>query len=302
MLDRDSWYPRAVEGLEAGRQRRTSHDCGEGRTLLASRRLDGSCHAWCFRCNDGDGTPAPRLSLAELARIAERGRQEDAVHAGVLSGPEPRCYALDEWPLDARVWLYRAGFGKPEIERLGAYWHEPTRRVVLPIHAARSSDGRGVPSVQAGDTVYWIARAIDKGRQPKYLACDADRTRVVAESIPQRMGGHATPLPSVVLTEDWLSAAKVGAQHPAVCLLGTSISDGVAAYVARCYRRALVWLDPDDAGRRAATRVRRRLELLGVPCTIINSPKDPKLMTHAEIASVCAAGEPATGVTHVPGL
>lgn len=295
MLDRDSWYPRTIAGIDCGRKARRDHTCGSGHTLLVSHRTDGSFSAWCFRCNDGDGVSAPKPSLAELVRLAEVGRKADAVHAGVSSGPEPANHDVDSWPIGARLWLYGAGLGKSEIANLGAYFHHPTQRVVLPVTVGRQGGG--------SEVVYWQARSID-GRKPKYLGADCDKSKVIAaygtelqpgvretgEGCAQHLRSVATQ-GVVALTEDILSAFKVGLQCRSYSLLGTALSDGLAAHLSGLpnVHQVLVWLDPDDAGRRAATRVRRRLSLLGLTCKIINSRDDPKRLTHSEIADVLGA-------------
>jgi DNA primase len=176
---------------------------------------------------------------------------------------------VSEWPTKAALWLYKAGLGRPEIARLGAYYHPPSDRVVLPI-----LDGSGAP-------VFWQARAPDK-RQPKYMAAEVDRSLLVP-----KWGLAACP----TLTEDILSAFKVGLVAEGWALMGTSASDALvnqlltrnkhdnAAYVN-------VWLDPDAPGQRAASKVCKRLQAYGLTVRNIQSPKDPKLMTLQQIKEI----------------
>ncbi|MFN9506744.1 MAG: hypothetical protein ACK57J_19680, partial [Rubrivivax sp.] len=78
--------------------------------------------------------------------------------------------------------MFRAGLSRQDAGRLGAYYHEPTNRVVLLLRHD-----------------FWIARSID-GRQPKYLSGDRPDDLVI------KWG--AAPVPT--LTEDALSAYKIG--------------------------------------------------------------------------------------------
>lgn len=266
MLQRESWVSHG-ETVPEGESRRFDHDCGGGRTLLVSRTVEGT-RAWCFRCNDGDSIPPPRASLADVAARLARIRQEDEACTRVLSLPEPSVHDVDEWPVAARLWLYRCGLGRSEIGKLGAYWHVPTARVVLPVRNER------------GEVVYWQARAVD-GRKPKYLGSATDKQKVVA--------AYGTTGERVVLVEDILSAFKVGLQFHSVSLLGTSMSNAVANHVAQLGGLACVWLDPDAPGQSAARVVRRRLSLMGVSVCTLFSPVDPKLLTHAQIAAVVTA-------------
>jgi DNA primase len=268
MLTYESWE-HYVDRVPEGQKRRFAHDCGGGATLLVSNGSDGP-RAWCFRCNDGGSLPPPRRSLEEIARIIASNQQADSVCSSLPRLPEPAVHDVDAWPANAKLWLYRAGLGKPEIAKLGAYWHVPTSRVVLPVQSVR------------GEVVYWQARSVD-GRKPKYIGAADTREQVVA--------AYGTRGTCVVLTEDILSAFKVGLQFHSVSLLGTSLSAVVANYVAGLQCLACVWLDPDAPGQAASRKVVRKLSLMGVRTAVIQSPIDPKLMTHEQIASaVTAAG------------
>lgn len=193
-------------------------------------------------------------------------RRLDALPAPVQADPT-------EWPREAYLWFLKAGLGRHDIGRLGAYYHPPSDRVVLPV-----LDGSGRP-------VFWQARAFD-GRQPKYLAPDIDRALVVPEF------GTAT---SVTLTEDILSAYKVGQVGEGWSMLGTKLSDHVLTRLMQRHTQqpgftVNVWLDNDlpplhqiNRGQVAARKVLARLRAMGIPARNIVSPKDPKLMSLGQI-------------------
>lgn len=264
-LERSSWIG-FIDQVHDGTKRRFNHNCGPGRTLLITQEA-GKYQAFCFRCAEGDGYVRQR-TLAELAATIRQRQQADASCGGVGSRPEPATYDVDAWPKEGQLWFYRSGLSRADIGALGAYYHEPSGRIVLPIP---SRDGH------AG---WWQARAIEAGQVPKYLGPqDADRSRVCP-----RYGKGSR----IVLTEDILSAYKVGkaqADAEGWCMMGTSLQPWVLAQILKRRCPVSVWLDPDPAGQRAAAKVRKELRLYGVACTNIVSERDPKRHTYQEIMS-----------------
>lgn len=254
MLNPQSWLP-FTQGLEIGRKRRATHDCGEGKTLIVSKDHDGY-HAWCFRCGERGWVPPEQESLADkLSRFA-RLRAGDEACSSVQGNPWPANHDVDSWPVAAALWFYHAGLSRHDIGRLGAYYHSPTGRVVLPV-------GGG----------YWQARALD-GRQPKYIG---------ASNRPPSMIARWGCAPSPTLCEDILSAYKVGLVGEGWAVMGTSVP---AAYISALLERKVavnLWLDPDAAGRRAAAKYKKQLQAYGLQVRDIRSTLDPKRHTRAEI-------------------
>lgn len=270
MLDPDSWLPAAKE-LDLGQRSRVGHYCGDGTPMIVEHKAEG-WSAWCHRCSDKGWVSKPAPTLAE--RIALREAQERAERALVASPalPTPIDFKAREWPLQARVWLFKAGLFYEDIRELGAYFHPDSRRVVLPV-------------MQGTDVVYWQARDVGlcwKGA-PKYLNSNTGRNDIVY----QRGAG-----PEVVLTEDILSAYRVSLSTEAWSLLGTRLQDATLARLVQDGRPVMVWLD-DDAGRvrgnpgqTAAAKIIRVLQLAGVPCVNIRTDREPKQMSRAEVADV----------------
>jgi hypothetical protein len=125
----------------------------------------------------------------------------------------------------------------------------------------------------SGGVLFWQARAVDK-RQPKYLAPPVDKSLVIP------MYGRAD---SVTLTEDLLSAYKVGLVGEAWSLLGTSMSSHVLGSLLSRGCKVNVWLDPDGPGQRAATKVLAKLRAVGIEARNILSDRDPKLIHREQI-------------------
>lgn len=259
-LGHDTWV-HFVEQVPPGNARRFDHVCGSGKTLLITESL-GKYRAFCFRCAEGDSYERERTLAERVATLRALREVDDSLRVASLP-PTPAEYSVDDWPNEAKLWFYRAGLSRADIGTLGAYYHRPSGRVVLPV---TGSDG---------SSVWWQARAIEKGQVPKYLGpLDADRSRVC----PVYGEGDS------VLTEDILSAYKVGkAGAQGTCLMGTSLQPWVLAKLIRAGKPVAVWLDPDEAGQRAARRVLRELRTSGVSCRNIISERDPKRHTLQEI-------------------
>lgn len=257
MLDTASWLPQAQD-LAVGQKRYGEHECGAGRKLLLSRDTKGF-NAWCFRCGDSGWAPGPKLSLAERIEAAKRLAEADR-SAGTTALPEPQVHDLREWPLEARVWLHKAGLGAIEIAGLGAYYHPPTDRVVLPV-------------LEAGEPKFWQARSTT-GRLPKYLSPATGRDKLLP-----RFGSSS----SITLTEDLLSAYKIGLVAEAWCLMGTHANDRLIAALLERNAPVNVWLDPDRAGVHARRKVIPQLKAYGIEARVIRSPLDPKFHTFAQI-------------------
>lgn len=129
--------------------------------------------------------------------------------------------------------------------------------------------------------MFWQARAIEPGQTPKYLAPDVNKSRVIPK------WGKAG---DVTLTEDILSAYKVGLVGEGWCMMGTSLSPHLLSELMRRRCRVNVWLDNDlppvfpvNRGQIAAAKVGKTLRAMGLTVRNIVAPRDPKLMTRAEI-------------------
>lgn len=259
MLSPASWLDKA-KALPQGGRSRTDHDCGPGRTLTV-RHDEQGYHAFCFRCNLPGWAPPEPVPLAVRLERIRNSQIADAKTAASVGLPEPRVNAWAEWPDTARLWLLKAGLSSADLPRLGAYYHPPSDRVVLPVLA------------RSGRVLFWQARAVD-GRLPKYLAPDTPKDSFVAQYGSAR---------EVTLTEDLLSAYKVGRSGEGWSLMGTSISRHCLHLLSLRGCRVNVWLDPDAAGIKAARKVLAAVRSIGLEARQITSAKDPKLIHQQEI-------------------
>ena len=254
-------FKAAGEELVPGRKTRIDHSCGEGKTLIVSRVPKG-ISAYCFRCHLKGFIPA-QLSIAERIAALAEANQADAESRQEVHLPAPGVMDVQKWPDWARLWLYKAGFSNDMIRSLGFYYHERMQRVVMPVK-------------DNGELVYWQARG-NNPDLPKYINPQVDKARLVYK--------QGTPGDVLVLTEDMLSAAKVGLVGWAWSLMGTSLSLPLALQIASLSVPVIVALDPDAAGRAGGNAIVKSLSLLGVPCRTAYMERDPKFHSRQEIAT-----------------
>lgn len=205
MLDPKSWLDLA-KPLAVGEKAMHKHDCGSGRKLLVENKASGYA-AWCFRCNEAGFVPHGRPSRAALMDQIGRRRAAEAAVRMTTALPGQPVHNPREWPLAARVWLYKAGLGNDDIAEHGIYYSKELDRVVLPV-------------VQGGEPIYWQARSVTGGI--KYLNPNVHDRPLFKVERPNQ------PDDILVVTEDMLSAMKVGRTFTAWSLLGTRISPALS--------------------------------------------------------------------------
>lgn len=255
------WLAVAKE-LKVGSSRKIQHSCSKGgdRSLAVSNEPE--CYrAFCYRCKEKLWEPK-RLSLGELIKINQDRREADK-ELRSQAKPEPAVSRWDRWPVEAQLWLLKAGIGETDAISLGIYYHAPSMRVVLPYPG----------------THHWQARAVMAGHKPKYISDGGDRQSALLRA-PDC--GY-----SIVLTEDLLSAYKLRlAGRTSMPLLGTTLHDEYLAQLLAWGRTVSIWLDPDDAGQKAAASISKRLDIFGVEHRIVAGDRDPKLYTRGEINTI----------------
>lgn len=257
-LEDHEWLHHA-KGLPVGGRARVPHECGEGSALLITREHDKST-AYCFRCG-GTGFHAEHESLSEKLDRIKRESTADTLAQASVELPEPRVYDTKEWPLVEKVWFFKMGLSLAMIGKLGLYWCPDLGRVVLPI-------------MQGDQPVFWQARS--QRRAPKWIA-----PRIPKDGLTARYGVGKGDL--IVLTEDALSAFKVGQITESWSLLGTKLHASVLRELVQSGKRVATWLDNDtgrangrNPGQEAAAQIAARLRAFGVDYHNITSDKDPK--------------------------
>jgi len=260
-LDPSEWLHLAQQ-LDRGGKASHQHTCGDGQKLLVEN-ADNGFKAWCYRCSMSGFVPHPKPSLAERIAALRAAKDADEAEQADPRPPMPANFDVGTWPSFAQVWLYKAGLSKPMIAERGIYWCDRIQRVVIPV-------------LNGSTLCYWQARGFDDDR-PKYLNPKVDKPIYKSH----RTGNSGGERDLLVLTEDILSAIKVGQVCEAWSILGTSMPDALPTLVSG--RKVAVWLDPDGAGRKGAGKIYRALSASGADVRVIRSDLDPKCYSLAKI-------------------
>lgn len=257
-----------AQSLPLGHKRRIRHDCADGRDMIVSHNERGYS-AYCFRCGPVGFEPHGYMNLADIERLRELNAQATEEHSNEL----PKDFTL-EIPRQHVGWLLRAGIGPHLANRLRIGWSDSLCRVVLPIY---SECGK--------ELLYWQARAVLPGQTPKYINPSTDKSKILFSFA----GTYARNRNNgVAITEDILSAIRVGRHVPACSALGTKLSESQSMRVLeRAGRnRIFIWLDPDQAGRDGAKTMRRQLSLLSDKVQVVDSEADPKNISDRRIREI----------------
>lgn len=193
-------------------------------------------------------------------------RATDALAAQRVPTLPADAVPLPQGPLASWQWVLRGGLS-PEAasDDYGMRWHEPTRRVLIPIYGPT-----GAMTALLGRAVF--------GERPKYLMLAGDKRAI------WRTPGTGTV---VVVVEDILSAIAVSRTGvSAIAVLGTALTPEHAHAIATGATHVIGWFDPDAAGKQAWLRLRARLALYPVTLARITSEKDPKLLHRKEVLAL----------------
>lgn len=279
MAQHDDWLPQA-QALRVGGHAKHPHYCGDGRPLVVFHN-EVKWSAYCHRCGSLGSVYKPLPTLQERLAIADRERQQELSIEADRRPPMPAVYDMAEWPLEARVWVFKAGLSQREALAFGIYYHPPTRRVVVPV-------------VSNGALTFWQARRIFGTTGAKYLSMPGGREH----TLPLYGSGS-----SLVLVEDLLSCFKIStAGCTSLCLMGTKLLPVAMDHLLRSAEPVLIWLDPDAAGQNAAAEIKNQLAMVGIPCSIVGSHKDPKFYSRSEIVTYVARHQLATDDAGTKGL
>ena len=182
----------------------------------------------------------------------------------VASEPELPADFTNAIPAKGVVWLTKGGLHYEDYSAFNFGYSARLGRVIMPVYR-----GDSLVAVQA--------RAIINGVRPKYLGQVGPGRRPTFRDERQNSS-------TLVLTEDILSAVRVGKVTPAWSLLGTNLMPSVVADIANSkYKEVKIWMDADQAGVDARRKMLTQLQDVGVPTSLILTSKDPK---HHELSVI----------------
>lgn len=251
-----------AENLPLNQKSRTDcPQCGLGtntNAALVSHSVKGFS-IYCFACDLNEFHSKGAQSLADIKRIKELN---ELAEQPITKLELPDDYTT-EIPATGRLWLYKASISESQWRRYRIGYSERYERVVLPVY-------------DSSDNLTWFqCRAIHDGQKPKYLQPSRDKGGVLFAS------GHQHDNKLVVITEDILSAIRIGKFVQTRCILGTKINTGQINNIAS-FDKVVTWLDSDRPGRRGSSKIRKSVGLVTEVANIITE-KDPKLLTNEQI-------------------
>lgn len=256
----------------ADEQVRTNHvNCPAGRDerrRLYIKRTHTGVMAYCHNCGGQairtmSGRRSPHLIKQLLWEDEQRQKK------GEVLLPEDTTTILNEFHNQALAWLYKSGLRDEDIQNHSIGYSPSWHRVILPVY-------------NSGRLVFWQGRRLE-GNDDKYVS-------VSGAVKPLHWACSRAPLgvPTLVITEDMLSAIRVGLTDLAdgVALLGTSAPDDLI-HTTLGYQRVCVWLDNDEAGRSKATELFERIRCVHSG-TVLNIAylKEPKSYSRAELEHI----------------
>lgn len=251
-----------AKNLPEGTSKRFVHECGSGKACIITHNKEYYSF-YCFRCGERH-YQKKEFSLPEWVR-KEQVKQEIAAtkrakHDKGFKSIEDLDYLkltaeFAKFDINALTWLFKAGITEDLAKKYKIMYSEAMHRVFLPVFNL------------AGDLVYYQLRGFDP-KKPKYIN-PAKNGKI------HFYAGEVTEYP-LVLCEDILSAIKIGQVTRACALLGTDMSPRLLTNL-MIDGRALVWLDPDEAGQHKARKHYQTCLALGIRAKNIISLRDPKL-------------------------
>ena len=184
-------------------------------------------------------------------------------------------------PEHGLIWFLKYGVSAEVARHYGFGWSEKMARVVMPVYD------------ETGNLCTTQSRAVYPDQVPKYMNKKNGDMTCVAFYSDDELLLDAPVQEGLVITEDILSAVRVGRLMPALSTLGTHLSDKLAVRALKSvYGPVYIWYDGDEAGVKGARKARRTLELQGKQAIVIKTEKDPKEYSNDEIRAILTASNP----------
>lgn len=254
-----------LERLADNEQVNINHiGCPAGRDIkkrLFVRKKDGALLFYCHHCSEGAAKQGKKRYIRDRAAV----QTSWALRL-------PTDLTRKDMHVAGRSWLYKSGITMDEARLYGIGWSESAGRVILPVY-----------DLTGFMTAYQSRRVLPHDHMPKYLT-DKDK----AHRFPMFLANKQCASTTVVLTEDILSAIKVGRQCEAAAILGVHLSPANRnTLIAMGYERVVVWLDDDNPAVKAAQRkICKAIAPFADVVKVTGHTVDPKGMTDEQIKLV----------------
>ena len=123
------------------------------------------------------------------------------------------------------------------------------------------------------------AKALDNSHNIKYVTYGTKDCLFIAKDWPHQVE-------TLCIVEDIFSAIRVGEFMPCVSLLGTNLTKTKETQLRTMSKRFIIWLDSDRAGRKAAQKIKDRLNWFADCTAICRTKLDPKCYTDEKLEEI----------------
>jgi DNA primase len=234
---------------------------GEGRDAFHANLSKNVFH--CFSCGAGgtvldfvaamEGCTLREAALKVVGEVAPAGNPRSTAGASQLvtekrRAPAPLGFRLHDVNT-AHSYLAARGIERRTAEEFGVgVYHGPglfTGRLVIPIHNER------------GELIAYCGRALD-GSEPRYRFPPGFAKSEILFNLHRAVAAED---PAVVVVEGFFDCLKVyqAGIHSVVALMGAALYTSQRTALLQRFRRVVLLLDGDPAGRRATTEIAARL-------------------------------------------
>lgn len=213
-------------------------------------------HEWCFGCKYY--VPPPNTLANRVSQFLKKTETSKEI------SPLPSdCVAYI--PHDPLTWIKKYGITDEEIKRNNFLWSEHRQQLIFPITG------------ESGEIIAYQARNFDKESAAKRKYFSQGNLDSILHLLPSELDYPET----VVLTEDLISAIKVGRHCTAMPLFGAYASDSRLNRLRRYYSKLVVWLDYDKLvdARKTVSRASK----IGFNSSAIHTELDPKELSDRQI-------------------
>lgn len=240
------------QALELGKSARLNCECGPGKTAHISNN-PSYYRYYCYRCSKEETIQKENRKITDLKIKGNEICQIDQTL--------PEDYVMD-LPDPAIVWLWNRGIGTYLQQQYKLGWSEELNRLIVPYY-------------KKNELIAILARDITGKMERKALNSE-NRKDSWFYSIKAESKGK-----TLVLVEDCFSAMKVGEIEACVALNGTSL-DNSGLKKCLVWKKIIIMLDPDKAGKNASIKIKHKLQSL-VETKIVCPPRDPKYLSIQEL-------------------
>lgn len=266
MLHPDDYVHLAPDGIGSQRYNHNDSGCsGSSKSLIVSRKEDDSISAYCFRCGEKGYYKPDGFRKASIMPAVSSS-------CGSLCLPTGGYDKFEQWPAEARRWLFTARLGKIEAELHDMVYVPWMKRVVIPCYDPDKPD----------TILGYNARGIGDFEGPKWVAKSVDN---------QRFFWHPKDIiynnNIIYIVEDILSSIRINNYYNSISLNGTNLRSGTKNYLVKHYNTFIIFLDNDNSlVCSKALEIKKELSLYG-QTSIITLATDPKNLSNKQLREVC---------------